>query len=151
MDSPRGRIDLMRGLAEGKIVWSDSVAAHFDRCLGCMGCVPACPSGVKYDVLIEQTRAQLERARERPRAEQFQRVLRPDGSLVVNIKEGTERNERSTYVLELILAMRRAGWLWTEEYVWHKRNCAPGKWSPSLADDSLGCAHGHCAVFQQKF
>ena len=75
MDSPRGRIDLMRGLAEGKIVWSDSVAAHFDRCLGCMGCVPACPSGVKYDVLIEQTRAQLERARERPRAEQFQREM----------------------------------------------------------------------------
>jgi glycolate oxidase iron-sulfur subunit len=47
MDSPRGRIDLMRGLAEGKIAWSENVAAHFDRCLGCMGCMPACPSGVK--------------------------------------------------------------------------------------------------------
>lgn len=65
MDSPRGRIDLMRGLAEGKIVWSDTVAAHFDRCLGCMACVPACPSGVKYDVLIEVTRAELEKRVER--------------------------------------------------------------------------------------
>jgi glycolate oxidase iron-sulfur subunit len=65
MDSPRGRIDLMRGLAEGKIAWSDSVAGHFDRCLGCMACMPACPSGVKYDVLIESTRADLEKHVER--------------------------------------------------------------------------------------
>jgi len=65
MDSPRGRIDLMRGLAEGKIIWSDAVATHFDRCLGCMACVPACPSGVKYDVLIEATRAELEKHVER--------------------------------------------------------------------------------------
>src|SRR6202162_161274 len=75
MDSPRGRIDLMRGLAEGKIAWSDTVAAHFDRCLGCMGCMPACPSGVKYDILIERTRAELERHVERPRAEQFHREM----------------------------------------------------------------------------
>jgi glycolate oxidase iron-sulfur subunit len=75
MDSPRGRIDLMRGLAEGKIAWSDTVAAHFDRCLGCMACMPACPSGVKYDVLIERTRAELERHLERPRAEQFHREM----------------------------------------------------------------------------
>ena len=73
MDSPRGRIDLMRGLAEGKIAWSESVARHFDRCLGCMGCMPACPSGVKYDVLIEQTRAQLERRLDRPGADKFVR------------------------------------------------------------------------------
>ncbi|HYR46491.1 MAG TPA: heterodisulfide reductase-related iron-sulfur binding cluster [Thermoanaerobaculia bacterium] len=65
MDSPRGRIDLMRGLAEGKIAWSHAVAAHFDRCLGCMACMPACPSGVKYDVLIERTRADLEKNVER--------------------------------------------------------------------------------------
>ncbi|HTY41698.1 MAG TPA: heterodisulfide reductase-related iron-sulfur binding cluster [Thermoanaerobaculia bacterium] len=65
MDSPRGRIDLMRGLAEGTLAWSDTVARHFDRCLGCLGCVTACPSGVRYDVLIEQTRARREH--ERPR------------------------------------------------------------------------------------
>jgi DNA methylase len=68
------------------------------------------------------------------RAEQFQRVLTRDGSLVVNIKEGSERGERSTYVIDLILAMRRAGWLWTEEYIWHKRNCAPGKWPNRFRD-----------------
>jgi len=75
MDSPRGRIDLMRGLAEGKIAWSESVAVHFDRCLGCMGCMPACPSGVKYDVLIERTRAEMEKRLERPRAEEFHREM----------------------------------------------------------------------------
>jgi len=73
MDSPRGRIDLMRGLAEGKIGWSESVARHFDRCLGCMGCMPACPSGVQYDVLIERTRAELERRLDRPGADKFLR------------------------------------------------------------------------------
>ncbi len=73
MDSPRGRIDLMRGLAEGKIGWSENVAAHFDRCLGCMGCMTACPSGVKYDVLIEHTRAELERRFPRSQADQFHR------------------------------------------------------------------------------
>ncbi len=62
MDSPRGRIDLMRGLVEGKLQWSETVARHFDRCLGCLGCLTACPSGVRYDVLIEETRAAREKA-----------------------------------------------------------------------------------------
>jgi len=74
MDSPRGRIDLMRGLAEGRIEWSDTVARHFDRCLGCMACVTACPSGVKYDVLIEETRAKLEHAHRRPLGERLFRL-----------------------------------------------------------------------------
>ncbi len=65
MDSPRGRIDLMRGLRDGRIHLTDTTAAHFDRCLGCMACVTACPSGVKYGELIEETRATMER--ERPR------------------------------------------------------------------------------------
>ncbi len=66
MDSPRGRIDLMRGLAEGKLAFTDTVVAHFDRCLGCMGCLTACPSGVRYDVLIEETRAAIEKEYRRP-------------------------------------------------------------------------------------
>ncbi|MCA1581690.1 MAG: 4Fe-4S dicluster domain-containing protein [Acidobacteria bacterium] len=66
MDSPRGRIDLMRGLAEGTLAFTDTVVAHFDRCLGCMGCVTACPSGVRYDVLIEETRAAIEKEYRRP-------------------------------------------------------------------------------------
>src|SRR5205085_3164866 len=61
MDSPRGRIDLMRGLRSGATAMTPTVAGHFDKCLGCMACVTACPSGVKYDVLIEETRALVER------------------------------------------------------------------------------------------
>lgn len=75
MDSPRGRIDLMRGLAQGKIDWSEVVASHFDRCLGCMACVTACPSGVKYDVLIERTRAELEKRYERGPGERLHREM----------------------------------------------------------------------------
>jgi site-specific DNA-methyltransferase (adenine-specific) len=75
------------------------------------------------------------------RAEQFRRVLTRDGSLVVNIKEGCEDGERSTYVLELILAMRRAGWFWTEEYIWHKSNSVPGKWPTRFRDAWERCLH----------
>jgi glycolate oxidase iron-sulfur subunit len=60
MDSPRGRIWLMKGLAEGTLELSDTVVEHFDRCLGCMACVTSCPSGVQYDRLIEQTRELIE-------------------------------------------------------------------------------------------
>jgi len=60
MDSPRGRIDLMRGLRDGHLQLDATVSQHFDRCLGCMACVTACPSGVRYDILIEQARAQVE-------------------------------------------------------------------------------------------
>jgi glycolate oxidase iron-sulfur subunit len=69
MDSPRGRIDLMKGLHEGTIDLTDSVVGHFDQCLGCMGCVTACPSGVRYDLLIESTRAKIEAAHPRAPAD----------------------------------------------------------------------------------
>jgi DNA modification methylase len=69
-----------------------------------------------------------------PRSEQFLRVLKPTGTFVLNIKEKVEKGERHTYVLELILAMRKQGWLWTEEYIWHKRNCHPGKWPNRFRD-----------------
>jgi glycolate oxidase iron-sulfur subunit len=73
MDSPRGRIVLMRtGLEDGSEL-TDSMATHFDRCLGCMACVTACPSGVKYDRLIEQTRPQVERHHDRSRSERLER------------------------------------------------------------------------------
>jgi glycolate oxidase iron-sulfur subunit len=65
MDSPRGRIVLMRvGHEDDEL--SGEMVTHFDRCLGCMACVTACPSGVQYDKLIEQTRPQLERNHDRP-------------------------------------------------------------------------------------
>jgi glycolate oxidase iron-sulfur subunit len=60
MDSPRGRIDLMKGVSEGAIPLDDVVAGHIDACLGCMACVTACPSGVRYDLLIEATRGKVE-------------------------------------------------------------------------------------------
>jgi len=68
MDSPRGRIDLMRQGLEGD-AFDSSAIRHLDQCLGCMACVTACPSGVQYDKLIEATRSQLERRVERPRRE----------------------------------------------------------------------------------
>jgi site-specific DNA-methyltransferase (adenine-specific) len=63
-----------------------------------------------------------------PRADQFYRVLKPTGSFILNIKERVVDSERHTYVLELIMEMRKLKWLWTEEYMWHKRNSHPGKW-----------------------
>jgi len=75
MDSPRGRIDLMKGVDEGAIALDASVVAHIDACLGCMGCVTACPSGVRYDLLIEETRARIERAVPRTPADRWFRAL----------------------------------------------------------------------------
>ncbi|GAA3169881.1 (Fe-S)-binding protein [Nonomuraea roseoviolacea] len=74
MDSPRGRIHLMKQHVEGTPV-TPEMAGHFDACLGCMACVTACPSGVRYDRLIEQTRAEVERAREREPRERAVRGL----------------------------------------------------------------------------
>jgi len=74
-DSPRGRIVLMKAMHQGQLLPSDDARIHFDRCLGCMGCVTACPSGVKYDALIEQTRAELERALPRRPADRIFRAL----------------------------------------------------------------------------
>ncbi|GMU89496.1 MAG: methyltransferase [Chlorobiota bacterium] len=69
-----------------------------------------------------------------PRSEQFLRVLKPSGSFVLNIKEKVVNGERSTYVLELIIGMRQQGWLWTEEFIWHKKNSYPGKWPNRFRD-----------------
>ncbi|WBB68537.1 heterodisulfide reductase-related iron-sulfur binding cluster [Micromonospora sp. WMMD812] len=68
MDSPRGRIYLMQEGLDGEPL-TDSIVQHFDRCLGCMACVTACPSGVRYDLLIEDTRQQVERRHPRSRRE----------------------------------------------------------------------------------
>lgn len=65
MDSPRGRLDLMRQVAEGAADWDGAVADHLDACLGCLACVTACPSGVRYDHLIEAARAGVESTVER--------------------------------------------------------------------------------------
>lgn len=70
-----------------------------------------------------------------PRARQFQRVLKPTGTFILNIKERVVNGERHTYVIELILEMRKQGWLWTEEFIWHKKNSYPGKWPNRFRDN----------------
>ncbi len=69
-----------------------------------------------------------------PKAEQLLRVLKPTGTFVLNIKERVVNGERHTYVIELILRMREQGWLWTEEFMWHKKNSYPGKWPNRFRD-----------------
>ena len=75
------------------------------------------------------------------RSKELYRVLKQTGSFIVNIKEKAENGERHTYVIELILAMRKQGWLWTEEYIWHKKNCYPGKWPNRFRDAWERCLH----------
>ena len=69
-----------------------------------------------------------------PVSKQLLRVLKPTGTFILNIKEKAENGERSIYVLELILALRKQGWLWTEEFIWHKKNSYPGKWPNRFRD-----------------
>jgi glycolate oxidase iron-sulfur subunit len=71
MDSPRGRIYLMKAGVDGRAEMAPSFVQHFDRCLGCVACVTACPSGVQYGPLIEKTRAQIERRFERPASDRL--------------------------------------------------------------------------------
>jgi len=88
------------------------------------------------------------------RSVEFLRVLKPTGSFVLNIKERVHNGERHIYVLELILALRKQGWLWTEEYIWHKRNCHPGKWPNRFRDAWERCLHftkqSHFKMFQDN-
>ncbi len=69
-----------------------------------------------------------------PISAELLRVLKPTGTFILNIKERVVKGERHTYVIELILAMRKQGWLWTEEFCWHKKNSYPGKWPNRFRD-----------------
>lgn len=69
-----------------------------------------------------------------PISSELKRVLKPSGTFILNIKERVSKGERHTYVLELILALREQGWLWTEEFMWHKKNSYPGKWPNRFRD-----------------
>lgn len=75
MDSPRGRIHLVKLVLEGEADLDDTVRDHLDRCLGCLGCMTACPSGVQYDQILEAARAQLERRRPREAGDQALRAF----------------------------------------------------------------------------
>jgi site-specific DNA-methyltransferase (adenine-specific) len=69
-----------------------------------------------------------------PISKELLRVLKPTGTFILNIKEKVVNGERSTYVMELIIQMRKQGWLWTEEFIWHKKNSYPGKWPNRFRD-----------------
>jgi glycolate oxidase iron-sulfur subunit len=73
LDSPRGRIHLIKNAVEGKIPLDDSLVKHLDLCLGCLACETACPSGVKYSSLIETSRSQIERRYNR---NSFDKIIR---------------------------------------------------------------------------
>ena len=80
-----------------------------------------------------------------PFSKEMLRVLKPTGTMILNIKEKVVDGERHTYVLELIVALRKQGWLWTEDFIWHKKNCFPGKWPNRFRD-----AWEHCLQFNKQ-
>ena len=83
-----------------------------------------------------------------PIAAELKRVLKPEGSFILNVKERAVNGERRTYILELILALKKQGWLWVEEYMWCKSNCYPGKWPNRFRDSWERCLH---FTVQKKF
>ncbi len=69
-----------------------------------------------------------------PKAKQFYRVLKLRGTFILNIKDGAANGERHIYALNLVLELRKQGWFWTEEFIWHKKNSFPGKWPNRFRD-----------------
>jgi glycolate oxidase iron-sulfur subunit len=120
MDSPRGRIYLMKMASEGTAEMNAKWVSHFDSCLGCMACVTACPSGVDYGKLIEATRAQIERKTERSRGEKlhrrfvFETFTRPERlrqmrwPLLAYQKSGLQAVVRGSGLLKLLPKRARA-------------------------------------------
>src|SRR5213076_667544 len=114
MDSPRGRIYLMKMASDGTAEMNSTWVSHFDSCLGCMACMTACPSGVDYGKLIEATRAQIERKTERSPGENlhrrfmFETFTRPDRlqrmrlPLLVYQKSGLQAVVRGLRLLKLL-------------------------------------------------
>ena len=70
-----------------------------------------------------------------PKSAELLRVLKPTVTFILNIKERVVDGERHTYVLQLIQELRKQGWLWTEEFIWHKKNSHPGKWPNRFRDN----------------
>jgi glycolate oxidase iron-sulfur subunit len=101
MDSPRGRIYVMKAGVEGRATIDAGVVRHFDTCLGCMACETACPSGVRYAPLIEETRAAIEHHHRRPLGE---RIFR---DLLFRLLPYPNRLRRMAKPLALVNALRR--------------------------------------------
>jgi site-specific DNA-methyltransferase (adenine-specific) len=77
----------------------------------------------------------------KPISKELHRILKDNGSFILNIKEHPKNGERGTYVLELILEMKKQGWFWIEEYCWYKKNSFPGKWPNRFRDSWERCLH----------
>ncbi|MBI3128747.1 MAG: 4Fe-4S dicluster domain-containing protein [Candidatus Tectomicrobia bacterium] len=109
MDSPRGRIYLMRMVVDGEMAVNATVLKHLDRCLDCRACETACPSGVKYGSLIEAAREGLEKVRERPLGVRLLRRflfrwLLPNRALLAFAAAGTRLYQR-TFLRPLLLGL----------------------------------------------
>jgi glycolate oxidase iron-sulfur subunit len=114
MDSPRGRIYLMKVATDGRAAISPQWVSHFDACLGCMACMTACPSGLDYGKLIEATRAQIERKYSRSTTEKLYRrfifslFTRPDRLRILRLplltyqKSGLQTLMRRMRLLKLL-------------------------------------------------
>lgn len=77
-----------------------------------------------------------------PISTELKRVLKPDGSFILNVKERVVGGQRGLYIYELVTRMvKEQGWLWTEEYIWHKKNTYPGKWPNRFRDLWEHCYH----------
>lgn len=76
-----------------------------------------------------------------PFTKEIYRILKPNGSFILNIKENADRGERHIYVLKLVLEIKESGWFWIEDYIWHKKNSFPGKWPNRFRDSWEHCFH----------
>ncbi len=101
MDSPRGRIYQILQVDSGRLALSDSFVTHIDRCLGCLNCQTACPSGVRYGDLLEQARSQIEQNYRRPWLQRRVRRYFYEGVL--------PSFDRLTKVAKLVRVYQRSG------------------------------------------
>ncbi len=151
MDSPRGRIHLMGQHVAGTPVTGE-MAGHFDACLGCMACVTACPSGVRYDRLIEQTRAVVEREHVRAPADRAVRELvlrlfpypRRLRAMRLPLRLGAGLRRRIAPALERVSPSLAAMADLAPDPVRHRRRAAPGSGRSAGAGPRSACSPDAC-------
>ena len=157
MDSPRGRIYLMKLGLEGQVRLDPTFVNHMDNCLGCMACLTSCPSGVQYDKLIEATRAQIERNYPRPAPDGLLRRMifdvfpRPDrlrlllAPLALYQRSGLQSLVRRSGLVKL-LPPACASWRTSRRRFHEKQTVrSPSEWQQKANAPARGFAAGMCA------